>query len=90
MGLQEFAFLGRARQFLKQRGCLGANISLYCLAPEGSQESRQEGGDCSRSFLHFTSKRTGTSELTGRGGWVGWEAVPGPGGCRGILWEKTE
>lgn len=41
---QEFAFLGRVSQFLKQRSCLGANISLYCPASEGSQESRQEGG----------------------------------------------
>lgn len=41
---QEFAFLGRVSQFLKQWSCLGANISLYCPASEGSQESRQAGG----------------------------------------------
>lgn len=78
MELQEFAFLGRVGQFLKPRSCLGANISLYCLTSEGSQESMQEGGSRSRVFLPFTSRRTGAPKLTGGG----WEAVPGPGRCR--------
>lgn len=76
---QELAFLGRVSQFLKQRSCLGANISLYCPASEGSQESRQEGGRCSRIFLPSTPKRTGASKQTGGG----WEVIPSPGGCRG-------
>lgn len=78
MELQEFAFLGRVGQFLKPRSCLGANISLYCLASEGSQESMQEGGSCSRVSLPFTSKGTGAPKLTGGAR----EAVPGPGRCR--------
>lgn len=62
MELQEFAFLGRVRQFLKQRSCLGANISLYCLSSEGSQESKQEGGRCSRIFLPSIPKKIGASK----------------------------
>lgn len=68
MELQDFIFLGRVRQFLKQWSHLGASISLYCPASEGSQESRQEGGSCSRIFLPSTSKRPGLSEHTGQGG----------------------
>lgn len=85
MELQEFAFLGRVRQFLRQRSCLGANISLYCPASEGSQESRKEGGRCSRIFLPSTPKRTGASKHTGGG----WEVVPGPGRCRGTGRRQT-
>lgn len=71
------AFLGRVSQFLKQRSCLGANISLYCLASGGSQESVQEGGggSGSRSLAPSAPKRVRVSEHTGRG----WEMVPGPG-----------
>lgn len=60
MELQELAFLGRVGQFLKPRSCLGANISLNCLASEGSQESMQEGGSCRRVSLPFTSKGDGS------------------------------
>ena len=62
MELENFAFLGRVRQFLKQRSCLGANISLYCPASEGSQKSRREGGSYSRIFLASAPKKTGASE----------------------------
>ena len=62
MELENFAFLGRVWQFLKQRSCLGANISLYCPASEGSQKSRREGGSCSRIFLPSAPKKTGASK----------------------------
>lgn len=73
MELQDCAFLGRVRQFLKQHSCLGANISLHCPASGGSQGSGQEAGSCSP----FHPKED-TSELTGGG----WEVVPGLGGMQ--------
>lgn len=76
MELQNFAFLGRVRQFLKQWSCLGANISLYCLASEGSQESRREGGSGNRIFLPSNPKKTGASNHTG-GGLEGSPQAPG-------------
>lgn len=79
MELQDFAFLGRARQFPKQRSCLGANISLHCLASEGSQKSRQEGGSGNRIFLPSIPKKTGGSKHT----CGAWEVMSGPGGYRG-------